>query len=210
MPPITKIWFAKIKPSTKTDSPEFHDIWTTVLQFCNQQSGKEAAGHTLWQDINDSKNLIFISGYPSQESTDAADSLYVKTHAPKLMEFVENDGIVQLSRDVTELPIKDAFVSLGLYGQGQGGGAAGFEKSSKGIQSLLQGMEGNTGTLSGKDEWPAILRRRKGLAPDTNAEDTVVVVSGWKSDQYYQSAVKRLNQQSLPPRKLSIYKKIME
>merc|ERR1712093_189934 len=97
-------WFIHLKPGIEIQSQAFQQTWTSVVRFCNEQSGAQSAGHSLWQDTLNPSRLVFISGYPSQECTDAADARYVQEHMKSMMEHVESDGFIQLNMDVKDGP----------------------------------------------------------------------------------------------------------
>jgi hypothetical protein len=85
-------------------------------------SGTESAGHTMWQDAKHSSDLVFISGYPSQESADAAYDGYIKANMKSMMDLVEHKAILQLVLDVTkDLPMNTevlGFQEFTTTGQG--------------------------------------------------------------------------------------------
>lgn len=178
MPPLTKLWFIHLKPGTEIQSEAFQQTWNSVLHFCNQQSGAQSAGHSLWQDTLNLSRLVYISGYPSQESTDAADARYVQEHMKPMMELVESEGILQLTMDVKNSPLLDSiFLEAAVLSMEAGTSQDEYEKMV--TESLERStMNDRKASFTGWDVWPDILRAKKGLEADETAAKKYVILAG--------------------------------
>jgi hypothetical protein len=211
MPPLTKFWFIKVKPSTSIDSPDFKEAWTKGLNFCSEMSGTESAGHTLWQDEKHSSDLVFISGYPSQESADACDYAYVKANMKYMMDIVEHKAIFQLALDVTDLPMKGEFLGIEEFITTSRGGPREEDLKKKDVEGkrLLMMMSDCQGCDSGWDIWPDIVREKKGLPLEEGAERSFVRVSGWNFKIWCVNALRIAAGRTREPTKTSILRRLM-
>jgi hypothetical protein len=193
MPPITKLWHMKVKESTCTHSSDFKEIWTKVLDFCEKMSGPEFSGHTLWQDEQILRYIVFISGFPSQESADASDAAAIKANMSKdILSLVEHKAIFQLAWDVSfDLPIwylKAEFLAIEVFTtKGKGGSSEedlekevrDLERDVREVNELLVKEKACHYCVSGWDIWPHVVRQKQGLPPKKGAERKFIRITAW-------------------------------
>ena len=212
MPPLTKFWFIKVKSSTSVDSLSFKETWTRVLNVCSEMSGTESAGHTLWQDTAHPANLVFISGYPSQDSTDAADDAYVKEHMKSMMDLVEHKAILQLDLDVTkDLPMNAEVLGIQEFTTTVQGGLSEEDLQKKVTEEkrLLLMEPDCQGCVSGWDIWSDVVREKKGLPREKGAERSFVRVTGWNDKLYCECGLLVAAARGRKPTKTSIVRQLM-
>lgn len=113
MPPITKFWHSTLKDGKSTESPDFAQILSEILELCSSYTNPDPASqqmHALYQDVNDPTQLLMISGYPSQELNTEADKVYAEKYLSRLFELVQHVWLKQLDIDVAMLPLDDKVV----------------------------------------------------------------------------------------------------
>jgi hypothetical protein len=186
MPPLTKLWYMKLKESTSTDSTDFKEVWAKGLDFCSEMSGPEFAGHTLWQDEQILRYIVFISGYPSQESADASDAAAIKANMSKdILSLAEHKAIFQLAWDVSfDLPIwylKAKFLAIQVFTTKEKGGSSeeDLEKDVREENELLVKEKSCHYCVSGWDIFPDVVTQKKGLPPEKGAERKFIRVTAW-------------------------------
>jgi hypothetical protein len=113
MPPITKFWHSTLKDDKSTNSSDFIQVLSEILELCSSYTNPDPASqqmHALYQDVNDQTQLLMITGYPSQELNAEADKVYAEKYLPRLFEHVQHVWLKQLDIDVTMLPLDDQLV----------------------------------------------------------------------------------------------------
>jgi hypothetical protein len=116
--PMTKLWYITLKPPTTTiSSPRFRQLWAEVLDFVSSASGPVCSGHTLWQDpATNPRVLVMLSGYPSYESNQATDKVFMENGFMKRMvEFVDHGRLLQIEMDVNALPLDAEVLCIETY-----------------------------------------------------------------------------------------------
>jgi hypothetical protein len=212
MPPLTKFWFIRVKSSTSIDSPSSKETWTKGLNFCSEMSGTESAGHTLWQDVKHSSDLVFISGYPSQESADAADDAYIKANMKSMMDLVEHKAIFQLALDVTkDLPMNAKVLGIQEFTTTDQGGSSeeGLEEKVTAEQRLLLMFPDCQCCVIGWDIWPGVVMEKQGLPREEGTERSFVRVTGWNCKVYCECGLLVAAARGRKPTKTSILRQLM-
>jgi hypothetical protein len=156
-------------------------------------------------------DLVFISGYPSQESTDAADNAYIKVNMKSTMDLVEHRVILQLALDVTkDLPMNAEVLGIQEFTTtGQGGPSEEYlEKKVMEEKRLLLMEPDCQGCASGWDIWPDVVREKKGL-PREEAERSFVRVTGWNCKVYCECGLLVAAARGRKPTKTSILRQLM-
>lgn len=178
MAPITKIWFMKLRPSVSASDPAFKAIWTETLKFVNTASGPTSAAHQLWQHTSIPQCLVMISGYPSQESTDKADSQFVPRYGKQMDEFVENMGLKELQLDAES--IKSSILDAPVMSIE----TVSVEAEDQRVFETKEREKEAAGAVVGAwDIWPEVLRAKRGLLAEKGMDKDWVCLTGWKDGQ---------------------------
>lgn len=120
MPPITKIWLFSLKDDHDITDPPFAELWDEILAFVNaftrdEPGADDAEQHILFQCVNDSKQLVFITGYPSLEMNMEADREYAERFMKRMFAIVEHNRLLMVESDVMGLQLCDGKASMSLF-----------------------------------------------------------------------------------------------
>ncbi|KAJ5818972.1 hypothetical protein N7474_004563 [Penicillium riverlandense] len=113
MPPITKFWHSTLKDGKSTNTPDFTQVLSEILELCSSYTNPDPVSqqmHALYQDVNDPTQLLMITGYPSEELNAEADKVYAEKYLSRLFEHVHHVWLKQLDIDVRTLPLNDKLV----------------------------------------------------------------------------------------------------
>ncbi|KIA75729.1 hypothetical protein HK57_00464 [Aspergillus ustus] len=168
MPPLTKFWLCTLKDKSQnvsTLTPLLSKILELCASFSNQapksstttgdesehNAGPHSQSHAFYTVTNLPGHLLMITGYPSQELNDAADSAYAAKFLPRLFERVQHVWLRQIEVDVSELPVRGERVVVSVSsaeeeGSGSGNGVGEEGKGGWDVwKRTRQGSEGGDG-----------------------------------------------------------------